>query len=80
MDEKGQIRATDVSEDTLWYVACCAHVDESAEVTQAGQLREDWMRMMLTRGGMHASRSRWRRTRRLYPSDARRTHGLVRGR
>jgi GNAT superfamily N-acetyltransferase len=54
MDEKGQIRVGDVTEDTLWYVACCAQVDESAEVAQAGKLHEDWMRTMLTRGGMYA--------------------------
>ena len=54
MDEKVQIRVGDVTEDTLWYVACCSHVDESAELDQAGQLHQDWLRKMLTRSGMVA--------------------------
>jgi len=54
MNASSQIRITDVTEDTLWYVACCAQVDTDAEMQQAAGLREDWMRMMLTRGGLNA--------------------------
>jgi GNAT superfamily N-acetyltransferase len=54
MGQANKIRIGDVTEDTLWYVACCAQVDEGAKVADAGELREDWMRMALTRGGMRA--------------------------
>ncbi len=53
MDEK-QIRVTDVTEATLWYVACCAHVDHGDQGEQAAaRLHEDWLRRTLTRGGMY---------------------------
>lgn len=52
MDQTSQIRVGDVTEDTLWYVACCAQVEGGAEVNEAAKLREDWMRMALTRGGL----------------------------
>ena len=47
-----QIRITDVTEETLGYVACCAQVKESAEEEQAVKLHEDWLRKTLTRSGM----------------------------
>lgn len=53
MNELGQIKVSDVTEDTLWYVACCAQVDEGAETEQAAQLHQDWMRKTLTRSGMY---------------------------
>jgi hypothetical protein len=54
MSNVGQIRVSDVTEDTLWYVACCAHMDEGTETEQAAKLHEDWLRRTLTRGGMLA--------------------------
>ena len=54
MSNARQIRVSDVTEDTLWYVACCAQVDEGTETEQAAKLHEDWMRRTLTRGGMLA--------------------------
>jgi hypothetical protein len=36
MDQTSQIRVGDVTEDTLWYVACCAQVEGGAEVNEAG--------------------------------------------
>lgn len=53
MNELGQIKVSDVTEDTLWYVACCAQTDEGAEAEQAAQLHQDWMRKTLTRSGMY---------------------------
>jgi len=52
MDMASQIRITDVTEETLGYVACCAQVEESAKEKQAVKLHEDWLRKTLTRGGM----------------------------
>jgi GNAT superfamily N-acetyltransferase len=54
MSESSRIRISDVTEDTLWYVACCAQDDTSPETQQAAELRGDWMRKMLTRGGLNA--------------------------
>jgi GNAT superfamily N-acetyltransferase len=54
MKELDQIKVGDVTEDTLWYVACCAKVDGNADLEQAAELHEDWMRKALTRRGMHA--------------------------
>jgi GNAT superfamily N-acetyltransferase len=54
MNKARQIRVSDVTEEHLWYVACCAQVDQSDEQKQAADLHEDWMRMALTRGGMRA--------------------------
>ena len=54
MSNARQIRVSDVTEDTLWYVACCAQVDEGTETEQAAKLHEDWMRRTLTRAGMLA--------------------------
>jgi GNAT superfamily N-acetyltransferase len=54
MGDTSRIRVSDVTEDTLWYVACCAQVDEGAEKGQAAKLHEDWMRKTLTRSGMRA--------------------------
>ncbi len=53
MNELGQIKVSDVTEDTLWYVACCAQMDEGVETKQAAQLHQDWMRKTLTRSGMY---------------------------
>ncbi len=53
MNEMGQIKVSDVTEDTLWYVACCAQMDEGVETEQAAQLHQDWMRKTLTRSGMY---------------------------
>jgi GNAT superfamily N-acetyltransferase len=52
MNDTSQIRVSDVTEDTLGYVACCAQTDEGAEWEQAAKLHEDWMRKTLTRSGM----------------------------
>jgi GNAT superfamily N-acetyltransferase len=54
MNQSSQIRISDAAEDTLWYVACCGRVIEGPDEEQAAHLHEDWMRMMLTRRGMHA--------------------------
>jgi len=53
MNEANQIRVSDVTEETLWYAACCAQMDEGAEMQQAAKLHEDWMRKTLTRRGMY---------------------------
>ena len=52
MNDTSQIRVSDVTEDTLGYVACCAQTDKGAEWEQAAKLHEDWMRKTLTRSGM----------------------------
>ena len=52
MGKTGQIRVSDVTEDTLWYVACCAQMDEGPETEEAARLHQDWMRTALTRRGM----------------------------
>jgi GNAT superfamily N-acetyltransferase len=54
MDDTSQVRISDVTENTIWYVACCAQVDEDHEKEQAAKLHEDWMRKTLTRSGMWA--------------------------
>ena len=54
MCKPSQISVSDVTEDTLWYVACCAQVHEDTETKQAAKLHEDWMRRTLTRSGMFA--------------------------
>lgn len=54
MNQEKQIRVEDVSEETLWYVACCAQGEDGEGLDEAGQIREDWMRMVVTRGGMQA--------------------------
>jgi GNAT superfamily N-acetyltransferase len=54
MRETESIRVTDATEDTLWYVACCAQLDQGAEVDQAAEIHQEWMRKNLTRGGMYA--------------------------
>ncbi len=54
MNDTGQIRVSDVTEDILWYVACCAQVVENTDKDQAAKLHEDWMRKTLTRSGMRA--------------------------
>ena len=54
MNEMGRVRVSDVTEDTLWYVACCAQMDEGVEKEQAAKLHGDWMRKTLTRSGMRA--------------------------
>ena len=54
MNDSNRIRVSDVTEDTLWYVACCAQLTEGAEKEQAVRLHEDWMRKTLTRSGMRA--------------------------
>jgi GNAT superfamily N-acetyltransferase len=53
MNEMSQVRVSDVTEDTLWYVACCAQLDEGADTERAAKLHEDWMRTTLTRSGMY---------------------------
>jgi GNAT superfamily N-acetyltransferase len=53
MSETNRIRVGDVTEETLWYAACCGQVDQGAETQQAAQLHEDWMRKTLTRRGMY---------------------------
>jgi GNAT superfamily N-acetyltransferase len=52
--DTSQIRVSDVTEDTLPNVACCAKTDQGAEMEQAAKLHEDWMRKTLTRSGMRA--------------------------
>lgn len=54
VNETRRIRVSDVTEDTLWYVACCAQVNGDVETGQASELHQDWMRRTLTRGGMRA--------------------------
>lgn len=54
MNRSSQLRISDVTEETLWYVARCARADEGAEMEPAVKLHEEWMRRTLTRSGMHA--------------------------
>lgn len=54
MNQVKEIRVEDVTEETLWYVACCAQGDDTEDLEKAAEIREDWMRMVLTRGGMQA--------------------------
>ena len=53
MSETDSISVSDVTEETLWYAACCAQVDQGTETQQAARLHEDWMRKTLTRRGMY---------------------------
>lgn len=54
MNDTSRIRVSEVTENTLWYVACCSQLTEDAETEQAARLHEDWMRKTLTRSGMRA--------------------------
>jgi GNAT superfamily N-acetyltransferase len=53
MNDTTRIKVSDVTEDTLWYVACCAQV-EDVDKEQAAKLHGDWLRKTLTRSGLRA--------------------------
>jgi GNAT superfamily N-acetyltransferase len=44
------IRIEDISDDTMWFVSTCTHVDESADWDRGGAVRAFWIENMLPSG------------------------------